>query len=528
MQLVAYGSQDVYLTGNPQITFFKVVYRRHSNFAVESIEQTFNGTADVGKKASCTISRNGDLVSRVFLRVVVPAVTVTRGAELAAAGTAAVTTGLNARVVSESFKWANKLGLALLKTAELFIGGQSIDKHYGDWMNVWNELSLTKTKEEAYARLVGSNKSLDPVHQAAFLNGVSSASTVGEAVGVLPSFVLNVPMEFWFCRNPGLALPLIALQYHEVRLDVELNEAKFLGSLSASLTSTVNNTPAAGDVARTCTAQINGSTVASVKVGLTVDGTSTAADVCKSEASVALSSFSLPSCTFWVDYVYLDTDERRRFAQVSHEYLVEQLQFTGEEVFTSTQSNTRLNFNHPCKELVWVVQSDSNVSDSLDNPNTSVGVLHGTTCATANDFVATRPDNQFNYQVYRAGAAAATVMSKSVLAPVQGMAVNPLKTGLLQLNGHDRFKMRDSSYFNAVQPFCCHTKTPTDLGVNVYSFGLNPEQHQPSGTCNFSRIDNAQLQLTFVQSDTYRLRVYATNYNVLRILSGMGGLAFSS
>jgi hypothetical protein len=371
MQLVAYGAQDIYLTSNPQITFFKVVYRRHTNFAIESIEQTFNGAADFGKKVTCTVSRNGDLIHKVYLQ-----------AKLGDLGAS-----------SGSPTYADDVGHRLIKEITIEIGGQQIDKHYGEWLSVWNELTQTAERSAGYDEMIGK-----------------SADDPGA-----PGADIYVPLQFWFCRNPGLALPLIALQYHEVKFNLTF------ASLAECLTSPVDGP--------------TGSLSASL----------------------------------WVDYIYLDTDERRQFAQVQHEYLIEQLQFTGSEAITNSNNKIKLAFNHPCKELIWT--------------------LHNS--ADADDF---GPDSN-------------------------------LTSAKLQLNGHDRFAERPGSYFNLVQPYQHHTRVP-GAGIYVYSFALNPEQHQPSGSVNMSRIDNATLHLT--ASAAGRARVYAVNYNVLRVMSGMGGLAYSN
>ena len=376
MQLVAYGAQDVYLTGNPQITFFKVVYRRHTNFSMEAIEQTFNGTADFGKKVSATISRNGDLVTNMYVEVTLPG--------------------------GQSGNYDDNAGFAVIKSVELEIGGQRIDKHYGEWMHLWAELTLASGKNDALEKMID--------------NAATTAKTV------------TVPLFFYFCRNPGLALPLIALQYHEVKCNIEF------------------------DTAARC-----------IRHG--------------SPAG------SLSNAKLWVDYVYLDTDERRRFAQVSHEYLIEQLQFTGDETLSDGANKIRLNFNHPVKELVFVGQ-------------------HADAVAAGTGL------RRWDYTSDGDGATTALISDAK-----------------LQLNGHDRFATRGSAYFNYVQPFQHHTATPS-LGVCCYSFALKPEEHQPSGTCNFSRIDNATLNLTTAAAGTGR--VYAVNYNVLRVMSGMGGLAYSN
>jgi hypothetical protein len=344
MQLVAYGAQDVYLTGNPQITFFKVVYRRHTNFSMESIEQTFNGSPQAGSKVTCTVSRNGDLINRCYLQLTV---------ENAAADVSVKT---------------------LLDYVEVEIGGQRVDKHTGEYMEILNELTQEEGKLAAHAAM--------------------TTAAAGETK------TLYVPLEFWFCRNPGLALPLIALQYHEVKFNVQFGTSAF------------------------------------------------------------------KDAKLYVDYIYLDTDERRRFAQISHEYLIEQVQFNGEDSLHLGSNKVRLNFNHPCKQLVWVCRDDSGASRSTGKVK-------------------------------------------------------------LQLNGHDRFSERSAEYFSLVQPYQHHSRVPAaDKNINVYSFGLKPAEHQPSGTCNMSRIDNATLHME--QAANGSASIFAVNYNVLRIMSGMGGIAYSN
>ena len=477
MQLVAYGAQDVYLTGNPQITFFKVIYRRHTNFALESIEQTFNGLGDWSKKVTCTISRNGDLIHRAYLRVELPDV------KIPAKGTGSVV----------YFRWLNWIGHILIKSVELEIGGQRIDKHYGDWIHIWNELTQTAGHQLGYATMVGNTPYLTNLRTG---DATSTITVKGD--------ILYIPLEFFWNRNPGLALPLIALQYHEVKVNVELNDVKnayWAGTLDS------NDNPVTD--------------LSLVPVP------------------------SLNSCSLFVDYIYLDTDERRRFAQVSHEYLIEQLQFTGDESTSNPNNKFKLNFNHPTKELIWVVQKDSNVSDSspfgkqwfnyTDAADNSYRVNTG---ATAPTFGGNNPiiggDSADPFAGGMPGVAAGG--ANNVFLPVSFEdGKNPVEKALLQLNGHDRFSIRDGKYFNLVQPYQHHENVPS-CGINVYSFALRPEEHQPSGTCNFSRIDNATLQLTLTpetlkdgtESTSSKVRIYAVNYNVLRVMSGMGGLAYSN
>ena len=416
LQLVAYGAQDVYLTGNPQITFFKVAYRRHTNFALEAIEQTFNGNPTYGSRVTCQISRNGDLINRMYLQVRVPS---------AASGTTA--------------SYVNYYGLRLLNYVEIEIGGQKIDKHYSHWLYIWNELSLPKSKRYGYSEMVG---------------GLGKDAVAGKT--------LHIPLEFWFCRNIGLALPLIALQYHEVKININFEKADKCGATGQ---------PAFG-------------------------------------------------ASLWVDYIYLDTDERRRFAQLSHEYLIEQLQFTGQESISTDSIKPKLNFNHPCKELIWFIAKDN--GDTSANAN---NWFNYTTNSTAVDNVLST-NSLLN----------TTLMQSDINYTAKtGSISNPIKDAKLVLNGNDRFYQRPGRYFNLIQPYQHHENIPSNAGINVYSFSLKPEEHQPSGTLNMSRIDTAVLNIDFEEAITsaynptdYTLYVYAVNYNVLRILSGMGGLAYSN
>ena len=480
MQLVAYGAQDIYLTGNPQITFFKVVYRRHTNFSMETIEQTLNGTPTASGTSSVTISRNGDLVFKVYV------------------------TNDSASVTD---------GTQMISKVELEIGGQMIDRQYQEWMDVWNELSTPASKSLALKAMQGAI-----VKQAD--NGVE---------------MVQVPLQFWFCRNPGLALPLIALQYHEVKLKFQWGST-------------------AGEVA---------------------------------------------SAQVWCDYIYLDTDERRRFAQVSHEYLIEQVQ---RESFTLAESaNTlKLNFNHPVKEIIWTTVSGVTYTTaklklnghdrfaaqqeeyfqlrqpfdyhtSVPSQNLPIN-MNLAVALSATSHVAAHTDvdgdTKFHMDVTAPGTHGQILFNDGtdgdLVEPGDILQLN--NTGTAAKGGTILITKKLSSTATvaasattgrsfefltlaaaAGTPLitvpaaeACAIKlirhqkstesgnvSKLSKGINVYSFALKPEEHQPSGTCNFSRIDNAQLELgtTSAAGDCI---VYAVNYNVLRIMSGMGGLAYSN
>jgi len=372
MQLVAMGAQDVYLTGNPQITFFKVVYRRHTNFSKECIAQQFSGNANFGSSVTCTLARNGDLVQEIYLRAKLTCTT-------------------------NSGKWTANDVTNLVKTVEVEIGGQKIDKHYSQWLDIYNELFETS---HDYRNVMSSVAETDS----------SSSATC------------YIPLRFWFNRNPGLALPLIALQYHEVKINMTLAAETNMQFLAV----------ADGDT-------ITGSTV---------------------------------SADLLVNYLYLDTDERRRFAQVSHEYLIEQVQHTGPE----SEKNVDMTFNHPVKALFWSGVAWDNVKLQLNG--------HDRAAVQGHDY----------YHL-----------------------VQPYESGL----GHSGEQMDSDRVWNTVT---AGRSTNTTSTVGMYSFCLKPAEHQPSGTCNFSRIDNARLSV----GTEGVLYLFAMNYNVLRIMSGMGGLAYSN
>jgi len=500
MQLVAYGAQDIYLTGNPQITFFKVVYRRHTNFSMESIVQTFSGTAGFGQEVVATISRNGDLVHRMYLEHDATFKTATDG------------TGNDVGLVE-------RYGDSLIKECEIEIGGQRIDKHTSMWNRVYSDLTefnpsghfgstvppgnvIVSGNGTLYQLMTGNGYGLNTEAWEGDVNEFSGAAGSDATAEVINGFgyttqssgggQINVnkiflPLNFWFNRNPGLALPLIALQYHEVKIKMTFES---LGNLSRC----------AAD------AGFDSNVVVGTPTLLTVT----------------------PNFNLWCDYIYLDTDERRRFAQVSHEYLIEQLQYS-DNTISSTTPTIDLNFNHPIKELIWCTR------------NESIGAGSG-----------------------RCQTALTTSVGDHTAGPVSldEMGGN----WQLKLNGHDRFKERDSKYFTRTQVWQHHTGyggvptygihvpdlDPNDIAllgsdsIAVYSFALKPEEHQPSGTCNFSRIDNAQLVGSAIQTPigtmgysmanvgtpttapSIKLTIFAVNYNVLRIMSGMGGLAYSN
>lgn len=482
LQLVAHGAQDAYLTGNPQITFWKGLFKRHTNFAMEPFRINLTGMPMWGQKQSVTLGRHADLAYSTYLSIQLPA----------------KTSG------DVDIRWNNeqgRLGYNLLDYVEIEVGGQLIDRLYSEWLYLWDTLSSDYNTSFKLHQMVGAG--LD----AGYTVLPSSASCVRATGRESHPNLIFVPLPFFYTKNPGAALPLIALQYHEVKINITWNKSQFVGhvgDIPANISSLVAPPP---------------------------------------PSSVAL----------YVDYIYLDVDERRRMAQESHEYLIEQVQFNEDKGISSASNRIDLTFNHPVKELVWVVQPERFTSCKIAQPRTPSGTVDATLGVPRPDvsrlapFTYTYP----NQRVNAVGVATTTY-------------TQPVSEQWIQINGQDRMDRRHGDYYSKVQPYQHHSGTmkpigfqtfPTvDLGrpqglaegitarpsvhqaIYSYSFALKPEEQQPSGTCNFSRIDTATIVMNMSgdyivdesTDNSWNVRVYATNYNILRIMSGMCGLAYAN
>jgi len=494
LQLVAYGAQDIYLTGNPLVTYFKTIYRRHTNFAIDSVEQTFNSTAGFGREVTCTLSRDGDLIAGAYLQTTLPDLP---------------TSTTNDK---HYVRWTDDVGHHLIKYVDLIVSGHRIDRQYGDWLEIWAQLTLTIGEEKGYREMIGQ----DPSGPLGINTGLQRDRSFNENQNVIPGRTIYVPLQFWFCRNIGLALPLIALQYSEVKVIIKFRQVREL--------------------------------VASFDVDIDSGNTGPLTETFDTLGD-------LEGTSLWIDYVLLDTDERRRFAQISHEYLIEQVQFNGQVSVSGDTVNTRtipidLHFEHPVKELIWVCQYDRAVSNghvqwsnytdrsalnfrNVDDKILDLDNLGKISYDIDTNFTSTYATSSQNLQ-------AAT--SNSYCKPTN--SVNPCLSAKLVLNGNQRFSTQPGAFFNLYEPKRKHTRTPRSPGINVYSFAIHPEDHQPSGTCNFSRLHDAKLVLSVHTGTNHNLsltndviasqfrgslaevRIYATNYNIFRIMGGLGGLAY--
>lgn len=405
------GKQDVFLTGNPQISFYKMVYRRFTNFSAESCRMYFDGTPNFGQRITCLIPRFGDLLGTIFLDLQLPALTLAAD--------------------NSPVSYVNSPGHALIEEITFEIGEQEIDKQTGEFMELWTQL-------------------VTPAGQVDALNNMIARGNTYTAPQLFGSQNLLIPLQFWFCRNPGNYLPLLALQYHPLRINIKLRPLQDM-----------------------------------VYTGNT-------ADKC---APGIVNPASITSLTMWGDYINLDTEERRRFVSAAHEYLIDQVQYTPKIAIPAANitANIKMDFNHPIRELIWVVQR--------------------------NQMIDLR--EYFNYS-----SLAITDVS---LSP----RTDNIVSAKIQLDGQDRFERRTAPYFRLVQPYQRHTTTPVLSFIYVYSFALRPEDAQPSGSVNASRIDSFNLlfdmcdtQCTDPPRGNATATVYAVNHNILRVIDGFGGLLF--
>lgn len=408
LQLVARGKQDIFLTGNPQITWFKMVYRRYTNFAIESMPMYFDGDPDFGKRLTCLVPRRGDLLGPVFLEVTLPPITL--------AGT------------TDPVSYVNAIGHALIEEISIEIGEQEIDKQTGEWMEIWSNLTTTSDQKFGFYNMIGK------------VDGFQPPTLYGP-------LKLYIPLRFWFCKNPGLFLPLLALQYHPIRINITLKPLQQL-FYSPQLVQNCDTT-----------------TVNPIKI---------------------------TKMQLWGDYTYLDIEERRRFVSNAHEYLIEQIQYTPSFGLpeSASQFQCRVEFNHPIREFIFILQRN----------------------------VMTSYHEWFNYS--------------SLPISEIGVRRDLLSSAYLTLDGQDRFDARDAGYFRLVQPWQRHTVIPNDDFIYLYSFAIRPEDLQPTGSMNASRIDSIVWQLTTDQATVPArgncvARIYATNHNVLRVVDGFGGLLFT-
>ncbi len=515
IQLAAYGVQDAYLTQNPEVTFFKMVYRRYTNFAIESVPQYFNKRANFGETVSCILGKNGDLIHKSYLCITLPSIP------------RFYNQTTNTFDDSVKFAWCKKIGFAIIKNISIEIGGKLIDKHYGEYLHIWDE--LTGNNDEGYNKMIGNIPEL--------YNFSTSKS----------SYTLYIPLRFWFTRQSGSSLPIVSLQASEIKINVEFRKAKDCYIISPSHSYNIvedvcsfkegdiisqkidgkisnamfvssdpinkiikylkiSNNTTAFTSAQILKSSFRNPTTGVINNTLYNNAINDADSIQNSQYHIHsdkvyctplankieteikyynTSQFSFVKSFLLVDYIYLDVEERERFLKSNHEYIIEQVQLACEEIVTSSNVSVKLSLNHPVKELFWTCQLN---------------------------YLAQNPINDiFNYT--------SGWNSSETL----------INTCNILMEGQPRFNERDSNYFSITQPYQHHLRTPS-IGIHCYSFAIDPENIHQSGTCNMSKLDNVNLVLklnTIINSSNpATLKVYALGYNILRIAYNIGGVAF--
>jgi hypothetical protein len=658
IQIVAYGSADIYLTGMPQITFFKLVYRRHTHFAIENIEQSFSGVKNFGNTLSCTIDKIGDLINKMYLKVVLPNVflpdpnylsqynqqdkfeldnlyiqynefkilinyfykfyrelsnlisTINQNIILSSIFTrvsqlvnmyynlpeyntlitkynntynkkylinnfiidekifnspdVSKYDFINFRIVdidiikivinyklssfntsidlinklkndlnnfknntykldkfifqniqnfsklhknypNYKFAWVNKIGHQLIKNLTLEIGGQLIDRHNNDWFNIWNELSLNTELEPIYDKMIGN---VDQLIKYDYSNK--------------NSYTLYIPLQFWFNKYISASFPLIFLRYGEIRFELELNDiTKLIRS----------NAPSGYDY----------------------------------DTAIQLIDISL-----LVDYIFLDTDERTKFSQSTQEYLIEVVQNYNYTDINSSSITLESYFINSIKEIYWVAQSDNNLLLNF-NSTYDLGIIYkinnivktgdnyiiqkiqlllGNHIFNIGDIVEIFNSENYNnqYKIVSVDLTTITIYSKfykneidcfiKLIQSNNNLDINnfnPFINTTYNFEQYNRFVNYDQTYTNFVQPYQYHNKTPAN-GINSYSFAINPEEYQPSGTANMSnykyksfefKFDQKMIDFILNNNDTLTIKTYSLGYNMISLKNGMAGLVFN-
>ena len=514
IQLVAYGIDDIYLTTDPQITFFKIVYRRHTNFSIEQIPQYFLNAPDFGKQSTCVISRSGDLIGNVVLVVVLPKVKAFVDQNV-------------------KFAWVKRIGFSLIKSVEIEINGKVIDKHYGEWLNIWAELTgqINSNQKRGTKIMIGDVPEM-----------TDFSSTKDE-------YTLYIPLQFWFCKNSGSTLPLISLQYCDVKINVEFEDASKCYMLTPShfincmddivsfepyeyIEQNIDGDKRAGifinydiNTKRLYYHKLTDKKLLSIPINNSFDVTnqtivnnllnstyglkysiigktseySTFAQLRSNTITYPLPkirNLQLVNAFLIVDYYFLDNDERFKFSQSKHDYLIEQLYLTPSIKIEEGNYTAKFLADHPCKLMAWVTQLEY-IDKSGDH---------------------------FNYTDSYTDLCA----KKSL---IKNSAKSLIKTQTILINGNPRLSMRNGSYFSETQMYQ-YTKVTPSTGINIYSYGLSPFTAQPSGSCNTSQIDTLEIKLNLSsivdQNNPAIFRGYNLCYNILRIVNGLAGLVFTN
>lgn len=529
VQLVAKGKEDLFLTGEPQITFFKVLYRRHTNFAREEICKYFINEPDFGKRATCLIDVSGDLIDNMTLRIVLPSIN-----KLSKRG------GTDTK-----FAWIRRIGHAMIKTIEIEINGKVIDRHYGEWLHIWNMLTTRNIDDNGMDKLIGN------------------VSQLTEFTYTKDEYTLYIPLYFWFCRTSGLALPIMNLHYCDIKINLELFELEKCYIISPThyikcVANIVNFEPYeyltqqtpdgierygifshydiiqkrlyytpitsnkfvgisySGSINDIDDTIIDGIINAPYSGRYAIKGNTTDFSIlpCVLTQTIisqykSLRNISLVECILLVEYVYLDDDERLKFARTRQDYLIEQLYYTPNVAIQGVNQKIKLNIDNSCKLIIWLAQFDYiyNSNDRLNFTDSHIRKLNL-------DNIHIDNDKKKMYDNKKTGCE----IGNSIL-----------EESNIRLNSQERLTKRENIYFGEIQAIQ-HTKNRLPIGVSMYSFALFPFDVSPSGTTNMSEIELIEvgLRLNYKVSieKSAKVRAYGLCYNIWRVDNGLSAVVF--
>ena len=509
IQLAAYGSQDFYLTANPQISFFKTVYRRYTNFAMDFFRINPEGNIGLNDQELVTykykIERNADLINHIFFSFTLP--------DIYSAD-------------NINFRWVKNIGFNIIESVSFFIGGSMIDEHYGEWFQIWHELT-NADKKETLNKMIGNIPEMYDPSNAPGNNGIypnSNIITGREQINIGPSILsrkIRVPLIFWFNRNPSLALPLIALQYDPIQINIVCKKITDL----YTIVDNVSSSPSYGMRIKPDPSNNNYNSKYGIQ-NLVNDSTMFVGTT----GNKKLVNFSIDPYLD-INYIYLDTKEMKNFAQTEHKYLIEQVRV---KTFKGIIGNTTLDLqiHHPTTLMVIVPKRNdvedrndwNNYTNWIDEqiPPYSIGYQNEYYNKYENDTMATETVTNSNFSFRK--------------------NINCLNNISLKLNGVDRFSTQEPDFFNYLQSYSFSKSSPQE-GVYPYSFSIDPFKFQPSGSCNMSRFNNIELTVETTDAPIpkvaiagesleyvykFDINVYTINYNILRIVSGMGNVEFSN
>jgi hypothetical protein len=486
--LVSVGKENLYLSGQPEITYFKLVYKQYTNFSIETIPQYFKTDPDFSRKITINISKNADLLNKLNLYVKLPSIPANNHSYLPNN--------------IKKFRWIEKIGLGIIKNIDLEIGGIFIDRLSGDFLNMYNELHITDGLNKAYNIMIGNTDG-----NKEYTNGKES-------------YELQIPLNFWFCQDSGLSLPLVALAHNDVKIHIEFNSFNkcFMESPTHYITvkdnfclfekdelikQNVNGNIAIGrykyfDVAenRLYFDRISNDFIippsTSSMYNIIGDNTNFSVSLDENSNLIRDESYfpfnypSLEKSYILANYVYLDNNERWYFIKNELEYLVPLVNTIPEKKYYSSNVNYKIDLlNNPVKTLFWRGQLLSNFE--------------------SNDL--------FNYTIY----------------PLDNKKTPLLKKSNIIINSIPREEEDDYKFYSNIMVYKNDMRTPQD-GIFLYSFSLHPKEYQPSGSLNFNKLNDAYISFTINNLVNYQnpilIKAYAIEYNIFRIIDGLGSLVF--